>query len=61
VDDRERAIEIIKRLPQRASLEDIAHGIDFVCGVDQGFEELERGEGTPAPEVRKMVKSWIFK
>jgi hypothetical protein len=61
VDDRERAIEIIKRLPQRASLEDIANAIGFITGVEQGFEELELGEGTPASEVRDKVKSWIFK
>jgi predicted transcriptional regulator len=57
--NREIAIDLIKKLPEDTSLKDIAREIEFVAGVREGFEQMERGEGVPADEVRKMVPSWI--
>lgn len=57
--NREIAIDLIQKLPEDASLLDIAREIEFIAGVREGFAQLERGEGVPAEEVRKRVPSWI--
>ena len=56
---REIAIDLIQKLPESASLHDIAREIEFVAGVREGFEQMELGEGVPADEVRQMIPSWI--
>jgi len=59
--NRDIAIDLIRKLPEGASLHEIAREIEFIAGVREGFEELERGEGVPAERVREMVSSWIVK
>ena len=59
--NREIAIDLIQRLPQETSLQDIAREIEFIAGIREGFEELDKGEGVPAEEVRGMIPSWISK
>jgi predicted transcriptional regulator len=59
--NREIAIDLIRKLPEDASLSDIAREIEFIAGVREGFEQMEQGEGTPAEEVRRMIPSWIAK
>lgn len=59
--NREIAIDLIQKLPENASLHEIAREIEFVAGVREGFEQTDRGEGLAAEEVRKMVPSWIAK
>jgi len=59
--NRDIAIDLIQKLPENVSLHDIAREIEFIAGVREGFEQMERGEGVPADEVRKMVHSWITK
>jgi len=53
--NREIAIDLIQKLPENASLHEIAREIEFVAGVREGFEQTDRGEGLAAEEVRKMV------
>ena len=59
--NRDIAIDLIRKLPEDTSLKDIARELEFIAGVREGFEQLERGEGTPAEEVRRMIDSWIAK
>ena len=59
--NREIAIDLIRKLPETASLHDIAREIEFVAGVREGFEQLERGEGVPAEQVRELIPSWIVR
>jgi len=56
--NREIAIDLIRKLPETASLHDIAREIEFVAGVREGFAQLERGEGVPAEQVRELIPSW---
>jgi hypothetical protein len=55
---RKIAIDLIQRLPEEASLQDIAREIEFIAGVREGFDQIDRGEGKPAEEVRSMISSW---
>jgi predicted transcriptional regulator len=59
--NREIAIDLIQKLPENTSLREIAREIEFVAGVREGFEQIERGEGVPADKVREMIPSWIIK
>ncbi len=59
--NREIAIDVIQKLPEDATLHDIAREIEFVAGVREGFEQIERGEGVPAEQVRNMIPSWLVK
>jgi predicted transcriptional regulator len=59
--NREIAIDLIRKLPEDASLRDIAREIDFIAGVREGFEQTDRGEGVPAEEVRQRIPSWLAK
>jgi predicted transcriptional regulator len=59
--NKEIAIDVIRKLPESASLHEMAREIEFVAGVREGFEQLERGEGVPAEQVREMIPSWIIR
>jgi len=59
--NREIVIDMIQRLPEDTPLHDIAREIEFVAGVREGFDQLERREGVPAEEVRGMISSWSSK
>jgi hypothetical protein len=43
--------DLLTRLPENASLHDIAREIEFVAGVREGLDELDRGERIPVEEV----------
>ena len=53
--------DLMTRLPEEASLTDIAREIEFVAGIREGFAQLDRGEGTPLEEVEKQLPAWISK
>ena len=59
--NREIAMDVIRRLPEDASLEDMAKELEFIAGVQEGFAQLERGEGVAAEEVRPMIRQWTTK
>jgi predicted transcriptional regulator len=59
--DKEMVTDLVKRLPDDASLRDIAREIEFIAGVREGFEQLDRGEGTPLEEAAKQLSQWITK
>lgn len=59
--NKEMVADLVKRLPDDASLHDIAREIEFVAGVREGFAQLDRGEGTPLEEVAKQMPQWITK
>jgi predicted transcriptional regulator len=53
--------DLVRRLPDDASLSDIAREIEFIAAVREGFEQLDRGEGVAIEEVEKMLPSWLTK
>ena len=56
--DKAAVIDLVNRMPTGATLHDIAREIEFIAGVREGFEQLDRGEGVPIEEVEKRLKSW---
>lgn len=53
--------DLLQRLPDGASLHDIAREIEFIAAVRQGLDELDRGEWIPIEEVERELPSWIIK
>jgi predicted transcriptional regulator len=53
--------DLLQRIPEDASLHDIAREIEFVAAVRQGLVELDRGERIPIEEVERELPSWIIK
>jgi hypothetical protein len=59
--NKEIVIDLVGRLPEDATLLEIAKEIEFVAGVREGFAQLDRGEGVPLEEVAKQLPSGISK
>lgn len=53
--------DLLQRIPEDASLHDIAREIEFVAAVRQGLAELDRGERIPIEEIERELPSWIIK
>jgi len=58
VSNREIVIGLLSRLPENASLEEIAREIELLAGIRAGREQVSRGEGVPAEDARKLVDAW---
>ena len=58
---KEIVLDLIKRLPNDVSLHEVAQEIEFIAGVQEGFNELDQGRGVPIEEVEKQLPSWIIK
>lgn len=51
-------IDLLSRLPEGASLEEIAREIELLAGIKTAREQARRREGIPAEEARKLVDTW---
>lgn len=53
--------DLLQRVPENASLQDIAREIEFIAAVRQGFDELDRGERIPIEQIERELPSWIIR
>ena len=53
--------DLLRRIPDDASLQDIARELEFIAAVRQGLSELDRGDSVPVEEVEQELPSWIIK
>jgi len=53
--------DLLQRIPEDASLHDIAREIEFIAAVRQGLSELDRGESISIQEVERDLPSWIIR
>ncbi len=53
--------DLLRRIPDGASLNEIASEIDFVAAVRQGLGDLDRGKSIPIEEIEGELPSWIIK
>ncbi len=56
---KEKVIELVKALPEDATVEDVIEELYFKLQVDEGLAELDRGEGIPHEEVEKRMSKWL--
>ena len=53
--------DLLQKLPEEATLHDVAREIEFVAAVRQGLAELDRGERIPLDEIERELPSWVIK
>ena len=59
--DKEIVQDLLRRVPDNASLQDIARELEFIAAVRQGLTELENGQSSTIEEVEQELPSWIIK
>ena len=53
--------DLLRRIPDDASLQDIARELQFIAAVRQGLSELDEGHRIPIDQVDQELPSWIIK
>jgi hypothetical protein len=56
--NREIVIDLLSKLPEDTSLEEIAREIELLAGITAAREQARRHEGIPAEEARKLIDTW---
>lgn len=59
--NKEIVTDLLTRLPEQASLRDIAREIEFVAAVRQGLAELDCDEAVPITEAEHDLPSWLIR
>ena len=59
--NKEVVAHLLARLPEDVSLERIAQEIEFIAGVREGLDQLDRDEGVAVSVVEEMIASWPTK
>jgi len=55
---KEILLEVAEKLPPDATLSDAIYELEFRQAVEQGLDELGRGEGMPIEQVRSKIAEW---
>ena len=53
--------DLLQRLPENASLHEVAREIEFVAAVRQGLDELDAGERIPIDQIERELPEWVIK
>jgi predicted transcriptional regulator len=53
--------DLLRRVPDNASLQDIARELEFIAAVRQGLTELDNGLSVAIEDVEQELPSWIIK
>jgi hypothetical protein len=56
---KQSVIEMIERLPDDISVEDIMAELYFRQKVDEGIRQLDAGEGIEHEEAKKRLGKWL--
>ena len=55
---KELVLELVRKLPDEASMLDIAHEIEFVAGIREAMGEFDRGESITAEQLLREIPEW---
>jgi predicted transcriptional regulator len=58
--NKEIVVDLLQRIPEGASLQEIAREIEFVAAIREGLNELDMGRGVPLHEIEQELPSWII-
>ena len=56
---KDAVIELIRRLPDAATVPDIIAELYFKQKVDDGLRQLDEGKGIPHDEAKKKLGKWL--
>lgn len=51
--------DLLNRIPDDASLQDIAYELEFIAAIRQGVAELDNGQSVSAEEIERDLSSWL--
>jgi hypothetical protein len=60
--NREFVLKAVKRMPANASFQKILRDLDeflLTESIQRSLNQIKQGEGIPAEEMPKLLKSWI--
>ena len=52
-------LQLIRQMPDDATLDDILAELYFKLQVDAGLKELDEGQGIPHQEVKDRIAKWL--
>jgi hypothetical protein len=55
---KQMVMDLVQKLPDEASLMDIAREIEFIAGVREGIAEFDRGASISADELLREIPTW---
>lgn len=58
---KEILLEVAEKLPADATISDVIDELEFRQAVQQGLDELDRGEGVPIEEIKAKISQWAGK
>ena len=53
--------DLVRRIPDDASLQDILRELEFIAAVRQSVKELDNGDSLSIEEVENELPSWIIR
>lgn len=53
--------DLLRRMPDDASLQDIARELEFIAAVREGLAELDNGDNVSIEEVENKLPSWVIR
>lgn len=56
---KEEILELMEQLPEDATIEDAIERLIILYKIQQGLEQLDKGEGIPQEEARKRIRQWL--
>ena len=56
---KEEILELMEQLPEDATIEDAIERLIILYKIQQGLEQLDKGEGIPHEEARKRIRQWL--
>lgn len=59
--EKEIAQDLLNRIPDNTTLEDIALHLEFIAAMRKGRFELYSGDSVPIEELEEELRSWTIK
>ena len=56
---KEEILELMEQLPDDATIEDAIERLIVLYKIQQGLEQLDKGEGIPQEEAKKRIRQWL--
>ena len=57
--DKQLVQDLLQRMPDDTSLQDIAYELEFIAAVQQGMAEIENGQWVTAEEIERDLTAWF--
>lgn len=61
INEKDQVIEMIRRLPDTSTVDDILEELYFRMQVDRGIKELDEGKGVSHQDARIGLSKWLEK